>query len=562
MPAQRERILVASRQVADAEHADQRFQLVGQRHHGADQPLRQLVAGEARLVVVFDGEGHVFGQAVVAGVVAAHDALQLGELAHHVGQQVGLGQLGGQIGALHQRLAAGQRVGGGDLPGDGARDGAHALHALALRAQLVVVHDLGQALHTAFQRLLAVLVEEELGVGQARAHHALVAADHRAGVGRRDVAHHQEAVGQPALRVQQREVLLVGLHGQDQAFLRHAQELLVEAADQHVGALDQGCDLVQKRFVFDSTQAFTRIGRGLVELGGDVGAALLEAGDHGAMQPELGGVAVGRGQLDRVHGRLEAVAVRGTAGREAQRRHRHDLLAVQRHQAVRRAHELHAVPARQRGAGAELVGHDLGDGQLGDGGFQRRLQAVGQRRAGLHAVEEQCLALAIGGAHELRYHGRIGAQRLQFLEQRRCGLALRVQRHLHRHQLGAHRLVGRLGSHVGDVRRQPARAGEVRGLAGVGQQALALEFLGEGAGKGCAQALQGLGRQFLDEEFDQKVVRCHGARSLTRPSSRSAPPIRAAPWGSPAARGCRNSSAPRRAPGCGYGRCRRRARSR
>eukprot|EP01035_Chromulina_nebulosa_P057041 gene57041-78158_t len=35
-------------------------------------------------------------QAVVQGVVAAHDALQLGELAHHVSHEVGLGQLRGQ----------------------------------------------------------------------------------------------------------------------------------------------------------------------------------------------------------------------------------------------------------------------------------------------------------------------------------------------------------------------------------------------------------------------------------------------------------------------------------
>jgi hypothetical protein len=36
MAAQRERIAVAGRNLADAEHADQRFQLVGQRDHGAD----------------------------------------------------------------------------------------------------------------------------------------------------------------------------------------------------------------------------------------------------------------------------------------------------------------------------------------------------------------------------------------------------------------------------------------------------------------------------------------------------------------------------------------------
>ena len=37
MAAQRERVPVAGRQVADAEHADQRFELVGQRDDDADR---------------------------------------------------------------------------------------------------------------------------------------------------------------------------------------------------------------------------------------------------------------------------------------------------------------------------------------------------------------------------------------------------------------------------------------------------------------------------------------------------------------------------------------------
>ena len=36
-------------------------------------------------------------EAVVLGVVAAHDALQLGEFANHVGEQIGLGQQGGLV---------------------------------------------------------------------------------------------------------------------------------------------------------------------------------------------------------------------------------------------------------------------------------------------------------------------------------------------------------------------------------------------------------------------------------------------------------------------------------
>jgi hypothetical protein len=49
--------------------------------------------------------------AVGERVVAAHDALQLGELAHHVGDEVGLGQ---------QRGALGLRDVGAELGGDRA----------------------------------------------------------------------------------------------------------------------------------------------------------------------------------------------------------------------------------------------------------------------------------------------------------------------------------------------------------------------------------------------------------------------------------------------------------
>ena len=65
MAAQRERVFVTRGQVANAEHADQRFELVGQRHDHADRVARQLVAGKARLVVIFNCSGYFRTQAVV-----------------------------------------------------------------------------------------------------------------------------------------------------------------------------------------------------------------------------------------------------------------------------------------------------------------------------------------------------------------------------------------------------------------------------------------------------------------------------------------------------------------
>ena len=47
--------------------------------------------------MVFNGLRNVFAQAIVAGVITAHDALQFRELAHHVGEQIGFGKLCGGV---------------------------------------------------------------------------------------------------------------------------------------------------------------------------------------------------------------------------------------------------------------------------------------------------------------------------------------------------------------------------------------------------------------------------------------------------------------------------------
>ena len=250
MAAQRKRVLVAGRQVADAEHADQGFELIGQRHRQPDRAARQFVAGKARFVMVFNRVGNLGCQAVVERVVTAHDALQLRELAHHVGHQIGLGELGRLVSLRRQRSAA-------ELLADGLGNRPHTRHALALRAELVVINHFVQACYTRGQCLFAVLVVEEFSVRQARTHHTLVATNHRTGVCRVDVADHQKLMGQLASGVKQGKVFLIGLHGQDQAFLRHREELFFKTADQHLGPLDQRSHFVEQRLVFNRLHTAT-----------------------------------------------------------------------------------------------------------------------------------------------------------------------------------------------------------------------------------------------------------------------------------------------------------------
>jgi hypothetical protein len=262
-------------------------------------------------------------------------------------------------------------------------------------------------------------------------------------------------VGELSRGVEQRKILLVGLHGQDQAFLRHIEEFLFEGTNQHVGPFDQCGDFVEQGLIIDGREAFLR-GGGL-ELLLDLGAARSEAGDHGAFAFELLRVGIRiLDRYDRIRG-LEAVALGLAAGHESEYRDRHDIGAMQRDQLVRGTDEIHAAPAV-----GELVAHHLRDRQRGQRGFQRCLQAFGQRNAGHPAVEEQGFGLAVRLALQCGYHGSIRPQCGKLLQQRGRRLAGGVERHGDRHQLLLHLPVGGFRGDGGNMHGKAARRGKGR----------------------------------------------------------------------------------------------------
>ena len=314
-----------------------------------------------------------------------------------------------------------------------------------MRAQLVVINHLCQTGDTRLEGAFAILIEEELRIGQPGTHHALVALDHPARVFRPDVADDQELVGQLARRIEQRKVLLVRLHRQDQALLRHVQKLGFELAQQDVGPLDQRGHFVEQRRVIDRREAL--FGRRGLKLARDLAVAGLKTGHHCPLRFKLVRVVIGVLQHHRVDRGLEPVASRLAARLQAERAHRHHVGTVQRHQTVRRADELNRGPAV-----GELVLHDLRDGQVGKGLVQRLLQTVGQRGAGDHAVEEQRLGLAVHLALEVG-HGRcVGAHAGELFQQRGRGIARSRQAHANGHQLVRHGLVVCKGPYGADVR--------------------------------------------------------------------------------------------------------------
>jgi hypothetical protein len=229
-----------------------------------------------------------------------------------------------------------------------------------------------------------------------------------------------------------------------------------------------------------------------------------KAGDHRALRLELLGVVVGVLQHHRVHVGLEAVAVGLASGAQSQRGDRHDIGAMQRDQAMRRAHEVHAGPAV-----GELVLHDLRDGQLRERLGDRLLQALGQRRAGHDAVEEQRFGLAVEAARQARHCRRIGAEAGEALQQCRGRLAARVEADTHRHELLRDRLVLGLRAHTTDVRGQTPRRGERGGGRVFPGQPLRAQALGQRRGKCVTKLLQRFRRQLFDEQFDEQVLRGH-----------------------------------------------------
>ena len=74
-----------------------------------------------------------------------------------------------------------------------------ALHALALRAELFVKHDLVELRQTVFELRLQIGLVEELRVRQPRGDDALIAGDDRlAVVARLDIGDEDEAIGESA----------------------------------------------------------------------------------------------------------------------------------------------------------------------------------------------------------------------------------------------------------------------------------------------------------------------------------------------------------------------------
>ncbi len=428
-----------------------------------------------------DGVGDRGGQAFAQGVVAAHDALKLGELSHHAGDQIGLGEPGGQ-----PRLIG---IGAGDEGRQFSRQRLHPGNFFGDRAELGVEGDGIERRDALFQLHLAVLVPEELGVRQAGAQDALVAGDDGgAAVRGGRVGDHDEAGGEFAGGVGRGEVFLVRPHGGGQHLRRHVHELLIDGAAQHDRPFDKAGDLVQQSFVGGDDKAvaagdFRRVG-------GDLGAALVAGQDDmGFAQPVAVRVEVAGGD-DGIGGEKTmppcSVDKCNQSDFSAEVERAFQQLPVEDGKDVMDRPD----PAESAGRPA----HALGPGELPDRLVDQVGQHVGGIAAGLFGHGEPEDALAGVALFALLQAGEAGAA--QEAGDRLFGRA----------DAGAFALflhVRRAGGQTFDHQRQTARGGV--GLRRSDLQAGCRQLCGD-------QALEILGRtglhacrNILGEQFDQKL---------------------------------------------------------
>ena len=516
-----------------------------------------VVAGEARLVVVFDRVGHRRRLAVVARVVAAHDALQLGELADHVGQQVGLGEQRGAVGLRGQRRVAELRR---------RSRAAMRAHALArARPACRACRDRppcrARRRATASVFLRSWSKKNLASARRGRTTRSLPSIT-RAGSAGRDVADDQELVGELAVR-RRAAGSTSGWPSSSGSGIPAARRG-TRRSNWQTSTLGRSTSAVTS-----SSSASSSIGAqaaaaaaAACELAHDLGAARGEAGDHRAFVAQLRGVAVGVAQHDRRRGCLEAVAVRRRGRRQAERRTGTTSSPCSATRPCAGRTKLHARPAV-----GELVLMTFGIGSLAMRVVERLLQAFGQRRA----RRRRCRGTA----------------------PRPCRRCARLQpRHDARRRRPARRASSAAPASAGPSASRPTLTGIsfcddglVGGLRRARRVTCTASRRGDANGvthrrrpsaRPCALKLSAQRRRRTPRRASsapsaaalRRTVRRAGSvscvmrsgRLLRRAARRLRRPRPAAPSGSRAARGCRGSSARRCAPGCGCGRCRRRAR--
>ena len=109
------------------------------------------------------------------------------------------------------------------------------------------------------------------------------------------------------MTIEQRKVLLIGLHREDEAFGRDFEEFALELAQKDIGPLDQRRHLIEQCVVVNRSNPRPQRCCDRGQLPHHLQAAGRESGNDSALLGQLIGITVGVAQRDRIALRLEAV---------------------------------------------------------------------------------------------------------------------------------------------------------------------------------------------------------------------------------------------------------------
>ena len=330
--------------------------------------------------------GHAFG----ARVDAAHDALQLGELANHVARQVGFREP-----CRFRRRRRGLRVGAERVARDPFRELLDPLGLRLVGPELLVEQQRVEAADARLERVLPIFFPEEARVAQPRRDDALGVARDGALVVGLGVDHREKRVLQLPVVALDREIVLVMHERRRQHFVGQLEELRRERAGDDRRVLDQiGHFLQQRRFLARrAAHAALQPLRFRVELARDLVVALAPLENHEVLE-EPRAILVERPYLDR--------APRAAAGRE-------EPVAVG--DGARR-HVLH-LSALRRGGAADRERHHaaaIDEQNPADRPAEQQLAApVVERRVPVHRLRERQPAQRAAEDAGQHVHGRLPA---------------------------------------------------------------------------------------------------------------------------------------------------------
>ena len=274
--------------------------------------------------MLVDGTRNLRLLAVEEGILAPHDALQFRELCDHARHEIRLRELRRTARIRRQRLVR-LLIRYNIL--DNRRDKPHqALCLLVHRAKPLLEDDRLEFFPVPCERLLAILVEEELCVRKACTQDALVAARNHIQMFPAAIAYRDEDGQEAAVRRLDREIALMVTHGRDDRLCGEREVFLLKRAAERCRILDEVEHLLEE-VGRDLRRTAARLCR-LRDLLTDHRAATLGIDDDVRLLTRRL-IVGGRSDYERLRGK-RTMSARRIPTRHICERKGHDLIPVER----------------------------------------------------------------------------------------------------------------------------------------------------------------------------------------------------------------------------------------